>query len=56
MSMRMLRNRLVHEYVEDLTELAAALSKARILVPELQHCYEAVRHYADQHIPNDDGD
>lgn len=55
LSMRMLRNRLVHEYVEDLTELAAALSKARLLVPELQYCYEAVRRYADKHIPNDDG-
>ncbi|ENO89379.1 hypothetical protein [Thauera linaloolentis] len=52
LAMRMLRNRLVHEYVEDPAELAAALTKARDLVPELKQCYEAIQHYARKHIPD----
>lgn len=51
LSMRMLRNRLVHEYVEDIAELAAALAKAHELVPELSRCFRAIRDYATQHLP-----
>jgi uncharacterized protein with HEPN domain len=49
--MRRLRNKLVHEYVEDITELAAALQKARSLADELRHTFRAIRTYADENFP-----
>ncbi|WP_418647473.1 hypothetical protein ACNQFN_21085 [Thauera butanivorans] len=51
---RMLRNRLVHEYVEDLAELATALSKARALVPELIQCHQAIQDYTERIIGTPD--
>ena len=48
--MRLLRNRLVHEYVEDLVELAAALQKARSLKNQLTETYGAIRRYAAEHL------
>jgi hypothetical protein len=50
LAMRLLRNRLVHEYVDDLTELAAALGKARDLASHLAATYYAIRSYADAHL------
>lgn len=51
LSMRMLRNRLVHEYVDDSAELAAALAKARELVPDLSKTFRAIRDYAVRSLP-----
>ena len=51
LAMRLLRNRLVHEYVEDLAELAAALQKARGLTRELTATYAAVRDYVASRLP-----
>lgn len=42
-AMRLLRNRLVHEYVDDEAELAAALEKARGMVDVLHGAYVAIR-------------
>ncbi len=50
LAMRRLRNRLVHEYVEDPVELAAALVKARELVDELGSSYRSIRAYAERHL------
>lgn len=50
LAMRLLRNRLVHEYVDDLAELAAALQRARELTRELSATHAAIRRYADQHL------
>jgi hypothetical protein len=50
LAMRLLRNRLVHEYVEDLVELAAALQKARSLKNQLTETYGAIRRYAAEHL------
>lgn len=49
LAMRRIRNRLVHEYVEDLEELAAALAKARQLTTELTNTYASIRDYAVGH-------
>ena len=43
LAMRLLRNRLVHEYVDDLAELNATLEQARILVQELHAAYLAIK-------------
>ena len=43
LAMRLLRNRLVHEYVDDLSELNAALEQARALVQELHAAYLAIK-------------
>ena len=50
LGMRLLRNRLVHEYVEDPAELAGALTKARTLAGDLSKTYRAIRAYADRHL------
>lgn len=52
LAMRRLRNRLVHEYVEDTAELAAALAKARVLVTELIECHRRLLAYSTEHIPH----
>lgn len=49
--MRRLRNRLVHEYVEDAAELCAALVKARQLADELTTSYRLILDYASSHLP-----
>lgn len=51
LGMRMLRNRLVHEYVDDSAELAAALGKARELAGELSKTFRAIRDYAARNLP-----
>ncbi len=50
LGMRLLRNRLVHEYVEDVAELAAALDQARKLADELIATYVSIRRYAEDHL------
>jgi uncharacterized protein with HEPN domain len=50
LGMRLLRNRLVHEYVEDPAELAGALTKARTLAGELSKTYRSIRAYAARHL------
>ncbi|MGA8148050.1 MAG: hypothetical protein WB870_10815 [Gallionellaceae bacterium] len=47
LSMRRLRNRLVHEYVEDRAELAAALTLARAMTGELLNACRALRSSAE---------
>ena len=51
LGMRQLRNRLVHEYVDDLEELAAALSVARTFTATLSAVHEALRRYAERELP-----
>lgn len=43
---RGLRNRLVHEYVEDLSELASSLNTARRISDSLLDAYQAFRRYS----------
>lgn len=50
LGMRLLRNRLVHEYVDDLSELNAALEQARALVQELHATYLAISAYASARL------
>ena len=50
LAMRLLRNRLVHEYVNDLSELNAALEQARALVQELHATYVAISAYASARL------
>jgi uncharacterized protein YutE (UPF0331/DUF86 family) len=47
---RNLRNRLVHEYVDDNQEFAEAVNRAIELVALLTDTYERVSHYAEQHF------
>ncbi|MGC2457086.1 MAG: hypothetical protein WA435_03730 [Gallionellaceae bacterium] len=47
LSMRRLRNRLVHEYVEDRAELAAALTQARAMTGELLDACRVLRSSAE---------
>lgn len=56
LSMRQLRNRLVHEYVADLAELAAALRAARPLVDALLLTGQAFRRAAQSQFPPLQGD
>ncbi|NMG29026.1 hypothetical protein [Aromatoleum evansii] len=51
LAMRLLRNKLVHEYVEDVAELAAALVKARDLTGELSRSFRVIREYAGHSLP-----
>lgn len=51
LAMRHLRNRLVHEYVDDLLEFAAALEKARAMSAELFRAYDAIKRYAAEKLP-----
>lgn len=58
LAMRLLRNRLVPEYVDDPAELAAALQRARQLTRQLSETHAAIRRYADEHLnppPNRSG-
>ena len=43
LAMRLLRNRLVHEYVDDIGELNAALLQARTLVQALHAAYISIK-------------
>ncbi len=47
---RNLRNRLVHEYVEDNQEFAEAINRAIELVPLLTDTYRRFAQYADEHF------
>lgn len=47
LAMRQLRNRLVHEYVEDREDLAAALNLARTMTGELLAACQDLRHLAE---------
>lgn len=49
--MRQLRNRLVHEYVEDRAELAAALNLARAMSSELMTTARTIRGFAEEKFP-----
>jgi uncharacterized protein with HEPN domain len=51
LAMRQLRNRLVHEYVEDATVLAAALNQARGLAGELLALSTSLRSQAEEKFP-----
>ena len=51
LSMRHLRNRLVHEYVEDLAEFAAALNVAHGMVGALLMAAESLRRFGETHFP-----
>ena len=50
LAMRLLRNRLVHEYVNDLSELNAALEQERALVQELHATSVAISAYASARL------
>ena len=52
LAMRHLRNRLVHEYVEDKADLAAALNLARGMVDELLKAGQTIREFAQEKFPN----
>jgi len=54
LAMRRLRNRLVHEYVDDPAELAAALEKARETASELYKTFNGIRSYAERNLPPGD--
>lgn len=51
LAMRQLRNRLVHEYVEDPAELAAALNLARRMADDLLAAGQTIRRFAEQKFP-----
>lgn len=51
LAMRRLRNRLVHEYVDDPAELAAALEMARETASELYKTFNGIRSYAKRNLP-----
>ncbi len=51
LAMRRLRNRLVHEYVDDPAELAAALEMARETAGELYKAFAGIRNYARENLP-----
>lgn len=52
LAMRQLRNRLVHEYVEDPAELAIALNLARCMADDLL-AGQNIRRFAEQKFPGD---
>lgn len=51
LAMRHLRNRLVHEYVEDKADLAAALNLARRMIDELLVAGQTIRTFAEAKFP-----
>lgn len=51
LAMRHLRNRLVHEYVDDMADLAAALNLARGMVDTLLTAAMTLRGFAQAHFP-----
>lgn len=53
LAMRRLRNRLVHEYVDDPAELAAALKMARETAGDLYKAFNGIKSYAEEKLsPN----
>ncbi|WP_421620819.1 hypothetical protein [Alkalilimnicola ehrlichii] len=48
--MRRLRNRLVHEYIDDLSEMLPALKKAYAFTDELHSAYKAIADYAHNRL------
>jgi hypothetical protein len=52
LAMRHLRNRLVHEYVEDKADLAAALNLARGMAEELLKAGQTIREFAQEKFPD----
>ncbi len=48
---RRLRNRLVHEYVDDPAELAAALETARKIAADLLAAYRTIKAHVDRNLP-----
>lgn len=54
LSMRRLRNRLVHEYVDDPEELAAALEQARMTAAELFKAFHGIKRQAEKNLPVSD--
>lgn len=56
MEARNLRNRLVHEYMRDPEEFAAALCRARELVSVLVDTYNAIHKYAQQRLADSESD
>jgi uncharacterized protein with HEPN domain len=50
LAMRRLRNSLVHEYVDDSEELAAALEKARATAAELFKTFNRIRNHAEKNL------
>lgn len=52
LAMRHLRNRLVHEYVEDKTDLAAALNLARDMTKALLAAVRTIRGFAEERFPD----
>jgi uncharacterized protein with HEPN domain len=51
LTMRHLRNRLVHEYVDNMADLAAALNLARSMVDTLLAAVKVLRGFAQAHFP-----
>jgi uncharacterized protein with HEPN domain len=51
LAMRHLRNRLVHEYVEDKADLSAALNLARRMTDDLLAAGQAIRTFAEDKFP-----
>lgn len=54
LDMRNLRNRLVHEYMEDAHQFIQALYQAHEYVPHLIATYNAIRHHVAARIPQMD--
>lgn len=52
LAMRHLRNRLVHEYVEEKADLAAALNLARGMADALQMAGQTIRGFAQEKFPD----
>jgi hypothetical protein len=50
MTMRTLRNRLVHEYLNDVNEFVDSLHLAKTLTDDLLLAYKNIRHYAEHHL------
>ncbi|MEQ1591156.1 MAG: hypothetical protein ABL892_02090 [Thiobacillaceae bacterium] len=53
LAMRRLRNRLIHEYVDDLAELAAALDMAHAATHELCNAFRGIKNYTEHNFPID---
>jgi len=51
LAMRQLRNRLVHEYVDDMTDLAAALNLAHGMADALLGSAKAIQAFAEERFP-----
>jgi len=48
--MRSLRNKLVHEYLDDVDEFIESLHLAKSLTDDLLQAYQNIRQYAEQHL------